>query len=101
MEAFWWRADAATASQADETAPGGNGTSDVRLEVQRAESITKLKEVGMPLDSMKLVLNEDLDSLNEDAGHLLNLNERLSARRSGEDRAVVHAVGVSCVCPAF
>ena len=32
----------------------------------------------MPLDSMKLVLNEDLDSLNQDTGHLLNLNERLS-----------------------
>ena len=32
----------------------------------------------MPLDSMKLVLNEDLSALNEDASHVLSLNERLT-----------------------
>ena len=32
----------------------------------------------MPLESMKLVLNDDLSALNEDASHVLNLNERLT-----------------------
>ena len=37
-----------------------------------------LKSAGMPLEGMKLVLNEDVDAINEDATHVLTLNERLT-----------------------
>ena len=40
-----------------------------------------LKGAGLPLQSMKLVLNEDLGALNEDASHVLDLNERLTRLR--------------------
>ena len=37
-----------------------------------------LRERNMPLDTMKLFPNEDFSALDEDAGHVFNLNERLS-----------------------
>ena len=67
----------------DETAPGGPDSMPPRLEKRRTDAEIKeeygrLKEAGMPLESMKLVLNEDLSALNEDATHVLGLNERLT-----------------------
>ena len=62
----------------DDTAPGGpawlqSRRSDAELSAQYG----KLKDSGLPLDTMKLVNNEDLHALNEDAGQILTLNERL------------------------
>ena len=51
-----------------------------------------LKEHGMPLDSMKLVLNEDLSALNEDASHVLSLNERLTVSNPHDE--IGHLAGV-------
>ena len=54
----------------DETAAGGPDVgvtftpqSSHRTEQQMTEEYATLKEAGMPLDSMKLVLNEDLSAV--------------------------------------
>ena len=65
--AYPWREEAVRAI--DETAPSGpdshiaTRSSSRRSEKQMAEEYTALKEAGMPLDSMKLVLNEDLSAV--------------------------------------
>ena len=51
-----------------ETAPGGPDVPPARLSSRRSdaeikEEYSKLREAGMPLDSMKLVLNEDLSAV--------------------------------------
>ena len=80
--------------KAEETAPSGSApfyrgrpsreeTGPPTLTKRRTEAEIKeeydvLKGAGLPLQSMKLVLNEDLGALNEDASHVLDLNERLT-----------------------
>ena len=48
-----------------------------RSDAELSAQYGKLRESGLPLDTMKLVSNEDLSALSEDAGQLLTLNERL------------------------
>ena len=83
--------------KAEETAPSGSApfyrgrpsreeTGPPTLTKRRTEAEIKeeydvLKGAGLPLQSMKLVLNEDLGALNEDASHVLDLNERLTLSR--------------------
>ena len=79
-QAYPWRETSQRGIDDDEgeTAPGGpvwlqSRRSDAELSAQYG----KLKDSGLPLDTMKLVNNEDLHALNEDAGQILTLNERL------------------------
>ena len=79
--AYPWRDP--TMSVDDSTGPAGGFAPPPQLTKRRTdaeikEEYSKLKEAGMPLESMKLVLNDDLSALNEDASHVLNLNERLT-----------------------
>ena len=60
-----------------ETGPGSSSVADRRSAQELASQYNKLKESGLPLDTMKLMLNEDLSALSEDAGHILKNNERL------------------------
>ena len=59
------------------TASGGGRHEKRRSDAELSAQYGKLRESGLPLDTMKLVSNEDLSALNEDAGQLLTLNERL------------------------
>ena len=59
-----------------ETAPGGPDThalplrksSGLRSDAEIKLEYSKLRDAGMPLDSMKLVLNEDLSAVRRPAG---------------------------------
>ena len=74
-EAYPWQDEQ---QQQDETAPSGPARTTTRTPEELAEELNKLKEAGVPLNSMKLVPNSDLDALQGDASRVLSLNERLA-----------------------
>lgn len=64
----------------DETAPSGltRTSSTTRTPEELQEELNKLKDSGVPLQSMKLVPNTDLDALEGDTTRVFGLNERLA-----------------------
>lgn len=85
--AYPWR-DATRSFDEGETAPGGpdmtsrlaDMSGSVRMshrtDAEIKEEYSKLKDAGMPLESMKLVLNEDLSAVRCGCGAQLLLRDR-------------------------
>lgn len=79
-DAFPWHRDEdeASKSELDETAPSGPARPTMRTPATLAVELNKLKDSGVPLSSMKLVPNSDIEALQGDATRVLGLNERLA-----------------------
>ena len=80
-DAFPWHRDGeseSSKSELDETAPSGPARPTMRTPATLAAELNKLKDSGVPLSSMKLVPNSDIEALQGDASRVLGLNERLA-----------------------
>ena len=80
-DAFPWHRDGeseSSRSELDETAPSGPARPTMRTPATLAAELNKLKDSGVPLSSMKLVPNSDIEALQGDASRVLGLNERLA-----------------------